>query len=101
MKVYLAAQVFSNRVAFALQVQGKPGTAERTKFVKNMTDFFFLIVLMQIKSAQNLNLRVCTAHLRTEGSTGCKMISQIIFRTGETGLCIKKMFHLQNVNSIL
>ena len=40
MRVYLPAQVFSNRVAFALQVQGKPGTAETTKFVKNMNDFF-------------------------------------------------------------
>ena len=40
MRVCLAAQVFSNRVAFALQVQGKPGTAETTKFVRNLNDFF-------------------------------------------------------------
>ena len=40
MRVYLAAQVFSNRVAHALQVQGKPGTEETKKFVENMNDFF-------------------------------------------------------------
>ena len=40
MRVYLAAQVFSNRVACALTVQGKPGTEETAKFVKHMNDFF-------------------------------------------------------------
>ena len=40
MRVYLAAQVFSNRVALALSVQGKAGTEETGKFVKNMNDFF-------------------------------------------------------------
>ena len=40
MRVYLAAQVFSNRVALALSVQGKAGTEETEKFVKNMNDFF-------------------------------------------------------------
>lgn len=40
MRVYLAAQVFSNRVAHALSVQGKAGTEETAKFVKNMNDFF-------------------------------------------------------------
>ena len=38
--MYLAAQVFSNRVALALSVQGKAGTEETEKFVKNMNDFF-------------------------------------------------------------
>ena len=40
MRVYLAAQVFSNRVALALSVQGKVGTEETEKFVKNINDFF-------------------------------------------------------------
>ena len=40
MRVYLAAQVFSNRVACAMAVQGKAGTEETIKFVKNMNDFF-------------------------------------------------------------
>ena len=40
MRVYLAAQVFSNRVACALTVQGKPGTEETAMFVKHMNDFF-------------------------------------------------------------
>ena len=61
MRVHLAAQVFSNKVTLALQVQGKPGTKETKKFVENMNDFF--LVWMQIKSAHYLNLRVCTAHL--------------------------------------
>lgn len=40
MRVYLAAQVFSNRVAHAITEQGKPGTEETVKFVQNMNDFF-------------------------------------------------------------
>ena len=40
MRVYLAAQVFSNRVAAAITMQGKEGTEETAKFVKNMNDFF-------------------------------------------------------------
>lgn len=40
MRVYLAAQVFSNRVACAMTVQGKAGTEETAKFVKHMNDFF-------------------------------------------------------------
>ena len=40
MRVYLAAQVFSNRVAHAITEQGKPGTEETVKFVKHMNDFF-------------------------------------------------------------
>lgn len=40
MRVYLAAQVFSNRVACAMTIQGKEGTEETAKFVKNMNDFF-------------------------------------------------------------
>ena len=40
MRVYLAAQVFSNRVAHAITEQGKPGTQETVKFVKHMNDFF-------------------------------------------------------------
>ena len=42
MRVHLAAQVFSNKVTLALQVQGKPGTKETKKFVENMNDFFSL-----------------------------------------------------------
>ena len=40
MRVYLAAQVFSNRVANAITIQGKRGTEETAKFVRNMNDFF-------------------------------------------------------------
>ena len=40
--VHLAAQVFSNKVTLALQVQGKPGTKETKKFVENMNDFFLV-----------------------------------------------------------
>ena len=40
MRVYLAAQVFSNRVATAITIQGKHGTEETAKFVQNMNDFF-------------------------------------------------------------
>ena len=40
MMVYLAAQVFSNRVAQAITIQGKQGTYETAKFVQNMNDFF-------------------------------------------------------------
>ena len=40
MRVYLAAQLFSNRVACAMMVQGKAGTEETAKFVKHMDDFF-------------------------------------------------------------
>ena len=40
MRVYLAAQVFSSRVALPLSVQGKAGTEETRKFVKSMNDFF-------------------------------------------------------------
>ena len=40
MRVYLAAQVFSNRAAHAITEQGKPGTEETVKFVQNMNDFF-------------------------------------------------------------
>ena len=40
MRVYLAAQVFSNRAACALTVQGKSGTEETAMFVKHMNDFF-------------------------------------------------------------
>ena len=40
MRVYLAAQVFSKRVAHAITEQGKPGTEETVKFVKHMNDFF-------------------------------------------------------------
>ena len=40
MRVYLAAQVFSNRVACAMTIQGKAGTEETIKFVKHMNDFF-------------------------------------------------------------
>ena len=40
MRVYLAAQVFSNRVATAITIQGKRGTEETAKFVQNMNDFF-------------------------------------------------------------
>ena len=40
MRVYLAAQVFSNRVACALTVQGKQGTEETAMLVKHMNDFF-------------------------------------------------------------
>ena len=40
MRVYLAAQVFSNRVACAMTIQGRKGTKETAKFVKNMNDFF-------------------------------------------------------------
>ena len=36
----MAAQVFSNRVACALTVQGNTGTKETAKFVKHMNDFF-------------------------------------------------------------
>ena len=42
MRVYLAAQVFSNRVACAMTVQGKAGTEETAKFVKHMNDFFIV-----------------------------------------------------------
>ena len=42
MRVHLAAQVFSNKVTLALQVQGKPGTKETKKFVENMNDFFLV-----------------------------------------------------------
>ena len=40
MRVYLAAQVFSNRVANAITLQGKGGTEETAKFVRNMNEFF-------------------------------------------------------------
>ena len=40
MRVYLAAQVFSNRVAQAIAIQNRPGTQETGKFVKLMNDFF-------------------------------------------------------------
>ena len=40
MRVYLAAQVFSNRVAYAITVQDTPGTQETAKFVQHMNDFF-------------------------------------------------------------
>ena len=40
MRVYLAAQVLSNRVACAMTVQGKAGTEETAKFVQHMNDFF-------------------------------------------------------------
>lgn len=40
MRVYLAAQVFSNRVATAITIQGKAGTEETAKFVQTMNDFF-------------------------------------------------------------
>ena len=40
MRVYLAAQVFSNRVANAITIQGKRGTEETAKFVRNMNEFF-------------------------------------------------------------
>ena len=40
MRVYLAAQVFSNRVANAITMQGKGGTEETAKFVRNMNEFF-------------------------------------------------------------
>lgn len=40
MRVYLAARVFSNRVATAITIQGKRGTEETAKFVQNMNDFF-------------------------------------------------------------
>lgn len=39
MRVYLAAQVFSKRVACAFTVQGNTGTKETAKFVKHMNDF--------------------------------------------------------------
>ena len=40
MRVCLAAQVFSNRVANAITIQGKRVTEETAKFVRNMNDFF-------------------------------------------------------------
>ena len=40
MRVYLAAQVFSNRVANAITIQGKGGTEETAKFVRNMNELF-------------------------------------------------------------
>lgn len=40
MRVYLAAQVFSNRVACAITLQDKAGTEETAKFVQHMNDFF-------------------------------------------------------------
>lgn len=40
MRVYLAAQVFSNRVAYAITAQNKAGTQETAKFVQHMNDFF-------------------------------------------------------------
>ena len=40
MRVYLAAQVFSNRVAYAITQQDKPETQETAKFVQHMNDFF-------------------------------------------------------------
>ena len=40
MRVYLAAQVFSNRVANPTIIQGKGSTEEATKFVRNMNEFF-------------------------------------------------------------
>ena len=45
MRVYLAAQVhvYSNRVACALTVQGKPGTEETAMFVKHMNDYFYCL----------------------------------------------------------
>ena len=39
--MYLAVQVFSNRVANAITIQGKRGTEETVKFVRNMNVFFF------------------------------------------------------------
>ena len=39
MRVYLAAQVFSNRVANAVTIQGKGVTEETAKFVRNMNEF--------------------------------------------------------------
>ena len=38
--MYLAAQVFSNRVANAITIKGKGGTEETAKFVRNMNEFF-------------------------------------------------------------
>lgn len=40
MRVYLAAQVFSNIVTNAITIQGKRGTEETAKFVTNMNEFF-------------------------------------------------------------
>lgn len=40
MRAYLAAQVFSNRVAHTITEQGKPGTEETVKFVKHMNNFY-------------------------------------------------------------
>ena len=50
MKVYLAAQVFSNRVACALTVQGNTGTKETAKFVKHMNDFFYCLIANKVQT---------------------------------------------------
>ena len=62
MRVYSAAQVFSNRVACALTVQGKPGTEETALFIKHMNGFFGH---MNAEFLLNLNLKAFIIHPMT------------------------------------
>lgn len=60
MRVYLAAQVFSNRVAHAITEQGKSGTEETVKFVKHMNDFFDCLNANRINTRFEFKSVYCT-----------------------------------------
>ena len=60
MRAYLAAQVFNNRVVHALTEQGKPGTEEKVKFVKNMNDFFDCLNANRIYMPCEIKSMYCT-----------------------------------------
>lgn len=60
MRVYLAAQVFSNRVAHAITEQGEPGTQETVKFVKHMNDFFDCLNANRINTRFEFKNVYCT-----------------------------------------
>lgn len=60
MRAYLAAQVFNNRVVHALTEQGKPGTEEKVKFVKNRNDFFDCLNANRIYMQCEIKSMYCT-----------------------------------------
>ena len=64
-RVYLAAQVFSNRVACAMTIQGREGTKETAKFVKNMNDFFNCMNPNRVYT--KFEFKKCTIHLIIAG----------------------------------
>ena len=83
MRVYLAAQVFSNRVACALTVQGNTKTKETAKFVKHMNDFFDCLNANKVHT--KFEFRSVYRAPDDHRLVWLKMCFLSIFRTGRSG----------------